>query len=255
MKTHRVTIPCCTLVSAILFLPPTTSANTVVMASDDAIIQPGGPRTTNGGTTLVNYFFNAEGSNNGSFSSFAVADFQMPAGVTFGPTDTLSLLLTQDDAAFTVNGSLLFYLTSDTTTNIGLGSPLIFNSASLPTGLDSQLSQRYLLGTGTFAEGTSGQTDVFTFSPTGAALSYLASDVGTGGLVRLIVAPGDPNVAATYAGISNLTYPNGGPELIISAVPEPSYGWLGAGLLAALCGFRHWKAQLTRSVPRATSCR
>src|SRR5215469_9871776 len=108
-------------------------ADTIILASNNATIEPGGPRAGTNGKV----FFNMEGSSNGSFASFGVIDFQVPNGVTFGPGGTLSLSLTQDNAAFTANGSLAFYVSTDTTTNIDPGSsPLAFDAtaASLPTG-------------------------------------------------------------------------------------------------------------------------
>ena len=114
-------------------------------------------------------------------------------------------------------------------------SPLAFDTASLPTGLGTQLEPRYLLGTGIFSEFATGQTDVFTFTPTGAALSYLTTEIDSGGRIRLIVAPDDANVAATYAGFSNTSI--AGPMLTISSpatVPEPSTILLQVGPLIAL---------------------
>jgi|SRR6516225_10574368 hypothetical protein len=114
---------------AILCLATEALADTIISASNNATIQTGGPRAgTNG-----KIFFNIEGSSNGSFSDFGVVDFQTPSGVTFGPGQELSLALTQDNAAFTANGSLAFYVSTDTTTGIEPGtSPLAFHTTSLP---------------------------------------------------------------------------------------------------------------------------
>jgi hypothetical protein len=209
-------------------------ADTVIHASDNATIQPGGPRTGTNGKV----FFNAEGSSNNTFASFGVADFQTPAGVTFAAGETLSLTLTQSNASFTHNGGLLFYLSSDTTTSLQPGtSPLSFNASALPAGLGSQLATTYLLGTGIFTEVADGHADVFSFTPTGAALAYLTTEIDTAGVIRLIMAPGDGTVSATYAGFSNTTPSTPGPELTLSGVgiPEPSTLVLGAvGLLVVV---------------------
>jgi hypothetical protein len=213
-------------------LPTKSVADTIIAASNNATIQPGGPRAGANGKL----FFNMEGSSNGSFSDFGVVDFQTPLGVTFGPGQQLSLALTQDNAAFTANGSLAFYVSTDTTTDIEPGtSPLAFQANSLPTGLGTQLDPKYLLGTGMFTEVANGQIDVFTFTPTGAALSYLETQIDSAGKIRLIVAPDDANVAATYAGFSNTDF--AGPMLTISSpasVPEPSTILLQVGPLIAV---------------------
>jgi hypothetical protein len=91
-----------------------------------------------------------------------------------------------------------------------------------------------------FTEVANGHTDVFTFTPTGAALAYLTAEIDSAGKIRLIVAPDDANVAATYAGFSNTSV--AGPMLTISSplsVPEPSTVLLLVGPLIALvfaCG-------------------
>ena len=233
MKTHFMLLAGV----AQLMIVSSASADTVILASNNATIQPTGPRTGTNGKV----FFNMEGSSNGSFASFGVIDFQVPNGVTFGPGGTLSLSLTQDNAAFTANGSLAFYVSTDTTTNIDPGSsPLAFDAtaSSLPTGIDAQLGTKYLLGMGTFAGVANGHLDLFSFTPTGAALSYLTTEIDTAGKVRLIVAPGDATVAATYSGFSNNTFQ--GPELTISAtsVPEPSLMMLEAGLVLVMVCIR-----------------
>ncbi len=211
-------------------------------AVNNATVQPGGPRTGTNGKR----FLNVEGSANNSFASFGIADFRIPTGVTFTSGGALSLTLTQANASFTNNGSLAFYLTTDTTDSIDPGSsPLRYQSSAAPSGLGAQLATTYLLGTGNFTEVADGAADLFSFTPSGAALSYLTTQVNTAGLVRLILAPNDPTVAATYAGFSNTTIP--GPLLSFTAatpVPEPatlSFGVVGLGLLAAFSYMRQGK--------------
>jgi hypothetical protein len=206
-----------------------------VPAFDNATVQPPpfGPRSGVNGKI----FFNMEGSANGTFASFGVADFRLTPPVF--PTVTvnsLTLEFTQQNAAFTHNGGLNFYLTEDTTTNIQPGtSPLAFNSGALPDGLGSQLLPRFLLGSGTFTETMNGDLNSFTFAVPDAAQPYLTNQINSGGLLRLIVAPAEANVAATFAGSSNTD--SAGPVLAlnVTTVPEPSsfvlvaIGLLGLG--------------------------
>lgn len=222
-----------------------------VDASADSIIQPGGPRTTNSGTTLVNYFFNAEGSNNGTNASYAVADFNgLKLGITsLSQLTSLSLTLTQANAAFTTNGTVGVYLSTDTTTNIGLGSPLTFQAASSPTGLGTQLNNALGNSLGTtyaFTEVANGHQDVFNLLPyvsslSSAAQSVLLTALETGSDIRLVVAAEDANVVATWAGIDNTSAPGNNPPpiLMATAVPEPSSVILmGLGIVAAGLGLR-----------------
>jgi hypothetical protein len=232
-------------------------ASIVTSASDNSTVQPGGPRTGSNGQR----FFNMEGSSNGTFASFGVIDFSIPGGATLGPTGVvLSLGLTQNNAAFSNNGGLMFYLTTDTTTNIDAGtSPLVYNSADLPTGLDSQLNTRYLLGSAMFTEVSTGTLDMFNFSPSGAALTYLLNQVNVvHGPIRLIVAPGDATVAATYSGFSNTS--TAGPELTLenasAAVPEPGTLIFVISGLAILFGYAYAHRRRARGeYARASGCR
>jgi hypothetical protein len=209
-----------------IFLPQQTRANIILPAANNATVQPGGPRPGLNGKQ----FFNMEGSGNGTFASFGVIDFQanpMNAQVT-----SLTLVLTQANAAFTHNGGLVFFLSMDTATNIEpVTSPLIYSAGDIPTGLDTQLDPIFLLGAASFAQVSDGTGDAFSFSPSAAILSYLDGQIAAGGRIRLVVAPGDSTVAATYAGFSNAEFSS--PELtLVTPAPEP--GTLGVASVALL---------------------
>ena len=105
------------LIVITISLPQQARANIILPAANNATVQPGGPRPGVNGKQ----FFNMEGSVNGTFASFGVVDFQsspMSVQVT-----SLTLALTQANAAFTHNGALTFYLSTDT--------PRISNRVSL----------------------------------------------------------------------------------------------------------------------------
>jgi hypothetical protein len=202
-------------------------ADVILDAFDNATIQPTGPRTGANGQL----FFNIEGSDNGQFASFGVADF-MPSAMNVAIT-SLTLTLTQANASFTHNGSLLFYISGDTTTSIDPGtSPLFYDGGALPTGLGTQLSPTHFLGTGMFTEVADGTVDSFNFTLDMATTVYLDSQLSMGGPIRVIVAPGDAAVAATYAGFSNTDFSR--PQLSLTTVPEPStFAGIGLVLLFA----------------------
>jgi hypothetical protein len=96
-------------------------------ATDNATVQVAGPRTGVNGKN----FFNLEGSVNGSFSSFGVAEFTLGALGSVNITE-ITLRFTESNAAFTKPGTIDFWLTSDNATSIQPPSPigLIFNSAA-----------------------------------------------------------------------------------------------------------------------------
>jgi hypothetical protein len=210
----------------IISLPPRALANILLPAANNATVQPSGPRPGVNGKQ----FFNMEGSTNGTFASFGVVDFE--SSPITGPVTSLILDLTQANAAFTNNGALIFYLSTDTTTGIEpVTSPLAYNSADLPTGLGTQLSTLFLLGTGSFTQGSDGTVNAFSLSLSPAATIYLSGQLSMGGLIRLVIAPDDPTVAATYAGFTNAEF--SGPQLtLVTPVPEP--GTLVCACLAFL---------------------
>jgi hypothetical protein len=201
--------------SLLVLISSPSEAYAAIMAPGHSTMQLFNPRARERVSTAN--FFNMEGSDNGTFASFGVVDFQ--SGLMNVPITSLTLDLTQDNAAFTHNGTLIFYLSTDTATNIDPGtSPLIYNAADVPTGTGTQLNSLLLLGAGVFTQSTNGAVDTFSFVPSAAVTSYLDGQISTGGPIRLVITPGDATVAATYAGFSNTEFT--GPQLILG-VPVP----------------------------------
>jgi len=207
-------------------------------ATNNATVRPAGPRGASSGKA----YLNVEGNGNGTNASFGVADFSVSSfgiGFTVGNINSVVLSLTQLNAAFTLPGTVRFYLSTDTTTSIeSTNTALKFDSTKLPGGIGTQLSTLYDLGTGVFsATGNtgSGTVDSYTLNLTGAAKSYLISQLNTtGATLRFVITPDTNTTAATWAGYSNTTYD--GPTLKLDAgvVPEPAtiLGLvLGAGAL------------------------
>lgn len=208
-------------------------------ASDVATVLSGGPRPG----TFGKLFFNVEGVNTG-FASFGVADFRFAAPGPVGAVGpTLTLTLTQSNAAFTHNGGLDFFLATDVTTGIQPGtSPLRFVSGApgTPDGIDAQLGTLFPLGSGTFTQTASGNIDTYTLTLSPAAQAFLTAQLNGDGRVRLVIGPRDGDVAATEAGLGNNDGP--APTLTLDAqtVPEPSTLALVALGGAALGGWR-WR--------------
>jgi hypothetical protein len=151
-------------------------------------------------------------------------------------------------------------LSTDTTTNIGLGSPLRFETTQTPQGLGTQLNSAVnnLLGTFFFPQTGnmgSGTVDAINLLPGASALSsslqsYLVGQLKDGGTIRLVAAPETSGVAATYAGIDNFAFPNGAPML--TAVPEQSSLILiGLGLAGTAIAARRRPSRTVSAPPRA----
>jgi hypothetical protein len=223
------------LLVALAAVCPLAQAQTVVgpaEAVDNATVQPAGPRTGTNGKA----FFNIEGSANGAFASFGVADFA-PFTTSVGIADVtgVTVRLVQSNAAFTAPGTVNFYFASNTTVDIQPGtSPLTYQTAAGEEGVGTQLGTLHLLGSGTFtatgAAGT-GTVDTYTFSTFNAAAeSYMLNQLNTGGRFRLVAAPNTPTLAATWAGFSNAQLD--GPIVSFGVVPVPEPAGV---LLACAC--------------------
>jgi len=218
------------------------------LASNNATVQPAGPRAGAAGKD----FFNIEGSSNGAFSSFGVADFTLPpvaVPVGFHVTGAVgvTLQLTQVNAAFSAPGPISVYLSTQNgvsieSTNTSLNYVSPNNGAA---SVDSDLGALTLLGTGAYtgsAATPNGTQDFFALTLSPAASSTFVNALRVGGTVRLAVTPDTAGVAGTYAGFSNLQ--QAGPTLamfaVVNPIPEPaSIIMLGLGGLAVVAGARY----------------
>ena len=186
-------------------------------AVDNATVQVEGPRPGPNGKN----FFNMEGNQNGDcsapmvppcFASFGVADFDSDCLQIRGEIESirsLTVTLVQANAAFTNDGAVNFWLTTDTTTDIQPGDDpaILFLLADDPDGLADQLLPRFFLGSGTFTQVEDGHPDPFSFSLSRQAEGYLVRQIRNHGAIRIAVSPADGTVAATYAGFSNDEFP------------------------------------------------
>ena len=183
------------------------------MAFDNATVWYNGPRAGDNGKI----FLDIEGVGGDPYESFGVADFDsstMGIPYTVANVTAVTVGLTEDIAAFSVNGTLNFYITEDTTTSIQPDDNAVFFDTTDSEGLNGQLSPIHFLGSGTFTQNASGTLDAFTFTPDSDTAAYLTSILNNQGTIRLVVTPADSGVAATYSGFSNSSYV--GPIITVS---------------------------------------
>jgi hypothetical protein len=202
-------------------------------------------------------FFNVQGDDD-NFTVYSFADFDSP-GVTQAFTDitSLSLDLTQSNAFFSANGGLEFFLATDTrTVDLNDTARYIQNQPTGNIGADvvgTAFGTLYSLGTGTYTETATGDTDTFIFAPDAAAEAFLISQINNGELIRIIATPGDLAVQATYGGAAPFIDGVNAPVLNFEGdgqlVPEPSsLALLGlGGLLIARRRIARSMALLQRS--------
>lgn len=186
-----------------------------VEASDNATVQPGGPRSGTSGKA----FLNIEGSANGSFASYGVADFDfgsLPFPVI--GINAIQLDLVQANASFTTDGGVVFSIDqSGTLADIqpGGSSPLAFDGADPGTATDEGDGDLSLLSLGggpfAFVEVATGNVDTYSFTLDAAAETEILARLNAGDPIRIVIGTGDASVAATWAGHSNFDW--AGPTL------------------------------------------
>jgi hypothetical protein len=176
----------------------------VGLAYDNATVWQTGPRPGDNGKR----FLNIEGRNNGQFASFGVVDmFVFTEGATIKSIDSVTVGLTQANAAFTTDGRIRFWVTGDVLTDIQPSDkPAIAFDASDPSGVGKQLQPLFELGPADFVQTMSGDTDYFTFKLGDKAQQLLVDYINTYSVFRLVITPDDEDVAATYAGDTHELY-------------------------------------------------
>ena len=164
-------------------------------ASKSVIIQPSGPREGRTGEG----FFNVEGKKNGEggkYASFGLLEFpSAEIGGEVVKAGELKLTLVQSVARFSVDGRIKFYLATGDVDPKGLK----FDPSGID-GLGSQVAARRPLGSGEFKKGETGHADTFALTLDDEARKSVSDRAAKGEPIRIVVAPDDEAVAATYFG-------------------------------------------------------
>ncbi|MCA9277984.1 MAG: hypothetical protein H6815_04260 [Phycisphaeraceae bacterium] len=194
-------------------------------------LQLNGPRQGIGG----DQFFNIEGTNNGNFYGYGVLRFDAASnlwyyandlyGVNNWYVDSVTLNLTQSNAAFTADGGMHIYFSSDGTTDIKTpNSPLtvpFFNpGAQIPVGNGGSPICQY-----NFTQVANGHVDTYDQSggPNGASeamqlIPEMVQALQNGDVFSLVFVDNSPDVAATYRG-QWASPTEASPELAITVKP------------------------------------
>jgi hypothetical protein len=245
MKFRAKTLMMAILAMVALAMP--VRAATIVATSTAEIRVDGASSTDSGGTQVGAFssgirvfsgatstlFFNVEGSAMFPFEDFPVADFVIPAQPGATGITSATLTMFEDPAGFAAPGTIQVYMAANS-------DPNLINAATNPangvpsyqTGFNGLAAIHPAFGPfapslGSAAFNPTGAHHTPTAVPLtigGAALAHMLSVVQTGGTLRMVVAPGTPSVAATFAGLGNLD-PQGAtvspPTLSFTVVPEP----------------------------------
>jgi len=220
---HKIAAATAILVSATF--ASVQAAPLSVEASDNATVQPGGPRTGTNGKA----FFNVEGSANGSFASYGVADFSFGSlSLPVVSVNSAQLALIQSNAAFSTTGVVTFGLDQKAAlSDIQPGtSPLAFDGVDPGTATDVGQGDLVLLNLGggpfSYVVGTTGDVNNYNFALDGLTSGELVNRLNGNQPIRIVVGTGQSNLAATWAGAINATY--AGPTLNLEVTYDTGTG-------------------------------
>ena len=247
------------LLVAVLTVPAGAVAQTIDLGFDEAVanatVRPAGARSGGSGAA----FFNVQSNANGNNSSYGVAEWNLgagsflnsPTGLTGTDIAGLGVRLTQSNASFSADTGLRFWLWDNTITSIAPGSTEVtFDLATVggisvpPQPWFADPYRLWEIGTGSYTPTANGDQDTFLFTTTAwdpAARDYIASQLGSGGMLRVVIEATTPTAgAATYAGFTNSSF--AGPELqltVAGSLPQeiPAY-WTANG--STLGGSGSW---------------
>ena len=200
---------------------------TVAAAANAEIRADGAPGTDSqgDGSGIVEFsgatstlFFNPEGSGNGDFRAFTVADFAIPAMPTVTSFNSATVTLEEDPRGFAAAGMFQVFLATDedpglidVNGNPAPGTPSYQGANDGLAAIDpafGAIDDGTPLAVATFTPtGAGNQTVVDLTFDTGAGseFSEFLATVQNGGTARLLFAsdPSTPGVAATFAGQGN----------------------------------------------------
>lgn len=194
-----------------------------LVATKSATVMRNGHRSGENGKK----YFNVQGrdsGDSGQFASFGVLDFVAPKLDLGERRIELTLTLTQSLARFSLDGQVKVYLTTETQLDINPAkpppAPVLRFEADTRDGLGRQLQPRYLLGPSAFNAVRTGYPHSFALTLDEELRTYLKEQLAKGGMIRLIVAPDDDHVAATYFGVGEAAV-SSRPKLTIDIHDKP----------------------------------
>ena len=195
-----------------------------IVAGINAEIQPDGADTVgnssgintfNGGTSTL--FFYPEGSGNGNFAAFTVADFTPTAVPDATGLSSIQVVLEEDPRGFAVAGTFSVYLAANTDPNLidpannpNAGEPAFQAGNDGLAAIDpafGAINDGTPLGTATFTPTGAGNQTIVTITldgtATGSEFATFLDAVQNGTSIRLLFAANEAATAATFAGQGN----------------------------------------------------
>jgi len=171
-------------------------AGATITSSRSVMVTVDGPRKGE----APSRYFNVQGRSsrgNSKYASFGLLDFDIePRATKVGDALKLTLVLTQSIPPFAKPGRILFFLADDADEDIA-GLKFAPEGAS---ALGDVASRAIACGEATFTIDRTGHKDRFELRLSDDLRPLVDRVVGEGGRLRLLVVPGEADVAATYFG-------------------------------------------------------
>ena len=188
-------------------------------------------------------FVNAQGTDNGNFSSYGVLEFDTTTLAGTMEIPALQFSLTQANAFFTESGDISFFHMGDNAADLTPAGTLRSDPNAVPSAVPVENSLGLtLLGTGTFTEVETGTVDNYTFSINDSIEATILARIAEGDSVRFLFAAAEATTSATYAGLDGGSDGSLSPPQI-AVVPEPS----SMTILAFAAGLVPWLRRRKRA--------
>jgi hypothetical protein len=175
-----------------------------VVASKSLTVQAGGPRQGAAGTN----YFNIQGKNKDRYAGFGVLVFPVLKGDERAEIKNLTIALVQSIPSFASDGKIKFYLARPADADPSSVEKLKYDSTATGGLAKDAFKSLYPLGSAAFKKVETGRLDTFVLAPDAMARDELRSLIKTGGVLHIVIAPEDDDVAATYFGAGNETEAN-----------------------------------------------
>lgn len=170
-------------------------------------------------------FFNVHGDDD-AFTVYSLADFDTSGIGQVSGVQNLFIDLAQNNAFFSADGGLQFFLASDTrAVDVTDAARYITDGDNVGAEVvGSAFGTLFSLGSGTYTVTADGDVDSFALSLDTAGEAFAVSQINSGGLLRIIGTPSDLGVQSTYSGATSFLDSVAPPVLRfdVTAVPEPS---------------------------------
>ncbi len=134
--------------------------------------------------------------------------FSVPKGDDKAEIKDLTITLVQSVPSFSGDGKITFFLAQPTDADPGSLEKLKYDPTATRGMAKDAFKSLSPLGSGVFKKVETGKVDAFMLAPDEMARNELHNVIKGGGLLHIVIAPEDDDVAATFFGAGDETEAN-----------------------------------------------